>query len=152
VNAGKETVRALAGTSFFSSAEAYVMIRGGHLDLCILGGLQVDEHGNLANWMIPGKMIRSVGSAMDLACGARRVVVAMEHSTREKKPKLLRNCNLPLTGLAVVHRIITELAVIDVTDHGFLLREVAPGRSVDEVIKATEASLKVDKDLKIMQL
>ncbi len=152
INAAKEAVTIRPGASFFSCADAYAMIRGGHLDLCILGGLEVDEAGNLANWMIPGKMVKGMGGAMDLASGARRVVVAMEHTTRNRKPRIVRNCTLPLTGLSVVHRIITEMAVIDVTPQGLLLREVASELSVDEVCRATEASLRVDKDLKIIQL
>ena len=152
VNAAKEPVGLIAGASLFSSVEAYAMIRGGHLDLCILGGFQVDERGNLANWMLPGKMVHGMGGAMDLACGAKRVVVAMEHTTPGKKPKILRNCTLPLTGLSVVHRIITEVAVIDVTPQGLLLREVAPEVSVDDVCRDTEAGLRVDKDLKIIQV
>jgi 3-oxoacid CoA-transferase subunit B len=151
INAAKEAVTIRPGASFFSCADAYAMIRGGHLDLCILGALEVDEAGNLANWMIPGKMVKGMGGAMDLASGAKRVVVAMEHTTRKKKPRIVRHCTLPLTGLNVVHRIITEMAVIDVTPQGLLLREVASDLSVDEVCRATEASLKVDKDLKIIQ-
>ena len=152
INAAKEAVTIRPGASFFSCADAYAMIRGGHLDLCILGGLEVDEAGNLANWMIPGKMVKGMGGAMDLASGAKRVVVAMEHTTRNRKPRIVRNCTLPLTGLSVVHRIITEMAVIDVTPQGLLLREVASELSVDEVSRSTEASLRVDKDLKIIQL
>jgi 3-oxoacid CoA-transferase subunit B len=151
-NAANEAVTICPGASFFSCADAYAMIRGGHLDLCILGGLEVDEAGNLANWMIPGKMVKGMGGAMDLASGAKRVVVAMEHTTRDRKPRIVRNCTLPLTGLSVVHRIITEMAVIDVTPQGLLLREVASELSVDEVCRATEASLRVDKDLKIIQV
>ncbi len=152
INAAKEPVALCPGASIFSSVDAYAMIRGGHVDLSILGALQVDENGNLANWMIPGKMVMGMGGGMDLACGAKRVVVAMEHTTPDKKPKILRNCTLPLTGLAVVQRIITELAVVDVTPQGLLLREVASGSSVEEVCRMTEAGLKVDKDLKIIQV
>ena len=152
INAAKEPVALTSGASLFSSLDAYTMIRGGHLDLCILGGLEVDERGNLANWMLPGRMVNGMGGAMDLACGAKRVVVAMEHTTPAKKPKILKNCTLPLTGLGVVHRIITEVAVIDVTPQGLLLREIAADVSVDQVCRDTEADLKVDKDLKIIQV
>lgn len=152
VNAAKERIALTPGASLFSSVDAYAMIRGGHLDLSILGGFQVDERGNLANWMLPGKMVHGMGGAMDLACGAKRVVVAMEHTTPGKKPKILRNCTLPLTGLGVVHRIITELAVVDVTPQGLVLREVAAEVSVDDVCRETEAGLRVDKDLRIMQV
>jgi 3-oxoacid CoA-transferase subunit B len=152
INAAKEPVALTSGASLFSSVDAYAMIRGGHLDLCVLGGLQVDEQGNLANWMLPGKMVHGMGGAMDLACGAKRLIVAMEHTTPSKKPKILRNCTLPLTGLGVVHRIITEMAVIDVTPQGLVLREVAAEVSVDQVCRDTEPGLKVDKDLKIIQV
>jgi len=138
--------------SFFSAEEAFVMIRGGHLDLAIMDADQVDESGNLANWMVPGRRVQGVGGLMDLAVGAKQVVLAMEHRTREQKPKIQRNCRLPLTALGVVQRIITEMAVLDVTPHGLLLREIAPGLSVDEVARSTEAEIRVDKDLKIIQV
>jgi 3-oxoacid CoA-transferase subunit B len=152
INAGKEPATAVAGACFVSSDEAFVMIRGGHIDLAILGAMEVDEKGNLANWMVPGKMVKGMGGAMDLVVGARRVVVVMEHTTREGAPKILRHCILPLTGLAVVERIITDMAVVDVTPAGLILREIAPRLTVEEVRQNTEADLMVDKDLRIMEV
>ena len=137
---------------FFSVDEASVMIRGGHLDLAIMDADEVDESGNLANWMVPGRKVQGVNGLMDLAVGAKRVILAMEHKTMDQKPKIQRNCRLPLTALGVVKRIITEMAVLDVTSDGLLLREIAPGLSVDEVTRSTEAEIRVDKDLKIIQV
>lgn len=152
INAGKQTVSIVKGASFFSSAESFAMIRGGHIDLSVLGALQVDEEGSIANWMIPEKMVKGMGGAMDLVAGAKRLIVAMQHTDKKGRSKLLKKCSLPLTGLRCVHYIVTELAFLTVTEKGFLLLEKASDVTVEDIQSATEGKLNISPSLKDISL
>ncbi|WP_413578680.1 3-oxoacid CoA-transferase subunit B [Bdellovibrio sp. HCB290] len=150
VNAGKQTVTAVPGASFFSSADSFAMIRGGHVDLTVLGAMEVDEQGSIANWMVPGKMVKGMGGAMDLVAGARNVIVAMQHTDKEGNPKLRTKCTLPLTGIKCIKKIVSDFGVIEVTDQGFVLKEYAPDLSPEKVLAATEGKMTIAPDCKAM--
>lgn len=152
INAGKETITEIPGCCYFSSADSFAMIRSGRVDVTVLGALQVDEKGNLANWAIPGKMLKGMGGAMDLVAGAKRVIIAMEHANKEGQPKIMKKCTLPLTGVGVVQMIVTEIAVIDVQPQGLVLKEIAQGLKPEDVQKATEVQLRIATDLKTISV
>ena len=151
VNAGKQTITTVPGASFFHSADSFAMIRGGHVDLAILGAMEVDQNGDIANWMVPGKLIKGMGGAMDLVAGAKRVIVAMQHRDGKGNSKIVSKCTLPLTGVRCIDKVFTDMAVLDLTENGFCLREIAPGLTVDDVIKATAAPLTIDARVKTME-
>lgn len=152
INAGKQTVTALPGASFFSSADSFAMIRGGHVDLTVLGAMEVDEQGSIANWMVPGKMVKGMGGAMDLVAGARNVIVAMQHTDKEGNSKLRTKCTLPLTGVKCIKKIVSDFGVIEVTNDGFVLKEYAPDLSPEKVLAATEGKMTIAPDCKPMSL
>lgn len=151
INAGKQTVTAVKGASFFSSADSFAMIRGGHVDLTVLGAMEVSESGDIANWMVPGKMVKGMGGAMDLVAGARRVIVAMQHTDKDGNSKLRKKCTLPLTGLGCIQKIVSDYGVIDVTPEGFVLREYAPDLTAEQVLKATEGRMRIADNCRAMK-
>jgi 3-oxoacid CoA-transferase subunit B len=152
INAGKQTITTVPGASFFSSADSFAMIRGGHVDLTVLGAMEVDQGGDIANWMVPGKLVKGMGGAMDLVAGAQRVIVAMQHRDKAGNSKIMKKCQLPLTGVKCINRVVTDMAVLDVVQgQGFVLRELAPGFTIDDIKAASEAPLKIDGDVREMQ-
>ncbi len=150
INAGKQTITALPGASFFSSADSFAMIRGGHIDLTVLGAMEVDEEGSIANWMVPGKMVKGMGGAMDLVAGAKNVIVAMQHTDKEGNSKLRTRCTLPLTGVKCIKKIVSDFGVIEITNEGFVLKEYAPDMTAEQVVKATEGKIKIAPDCRAM--